>query len=86
MTDLLVAADEGDVGLVTVLLDLQADADGREQRVEVGVLRIRYAEGCGRIQAVLDTDDGRVDLALDTEVVVSVDDQDQSLLHEKSKV
>ena len=83
---LLVAADEGDVRLVTVLLDLQTDTDGGEQSVEVGVLRVRYAEGCGRVQAVLNADDGRVHLALDTEVVVPVDDQDQSLLHAIWKV
>ena len=84
--DLLVPADEGDVGLMAVLLYLEAHANRREEGVEVGILWVRYAEGCGRVQTVLDTDDGRVDLALDTEVIVSVDDQDQSLLHMSSKV
>ena len=81
VTDLLIAADQCDIGLVSVLLDLQADADSRVERIEIGILWIRYSEGCGRVQAVLHPYDRGVHLALDAEVVVPIDDQDQSLLH-----
>ncbi len=81
--DLLVAADERHIGIVAVLLDLQADAHGGIEGVEVGILRVRDAERGGGIQAVLDADDGGVHLPLDAEIVVPVDDQNQSLPHER---
>lgn len=81
VADLLIAADEGDISLVAVLLELEADAYGRIEGVEVRILRIGDAEGGGGIEAVLHTDNGCVDLSLDAEVVVPVDDQDQSLAH-----
>ena len=81
VADLLVAAYEGDIGLVAVLLELEADAYSRIEGVEVRILRIGDTEGGGGIEAVLHTDNWCVDLSLDAEVVVPVDDQDQSLAH-----
>ena len=81
MSHLLIPTYEGDIRIVSILLDLQADADGCIEGIEVRILGIGYAESGGCIDAVLNADDRGVDLSLHSEIIVPVDDQDQCPLH-----